>query len=209
MRDLLSQRGSQHKRIVAESEVPSWSMFAEEYGSKVGYSVRQLRNLINEYHRSSGEASTVSPRKVTCRALPMLKSLLFLQERLAHHVPPLIMTAHRYIKQAMDGKITHSQWQEKEKEVLAQLERAFPETAIEDQHRALSSVASCSCPTTQSDSSPYSASLNSDAADGIPSNPAKEPHSKKRKSSLQRPESYTGSRAREGILMEPLQFTVQ
>lgn len=116
MQSLLSQRGTKRRKVLKQAGMPSWTEFAYEYSKKVGYSVRQLRNFINEFR---GQTSAVKkPAKLKLNLGAMFEGLFDFMRFYGDAIPSDLWKACANIKDALDGKIDQAAWSENHKAIL-------------------------------------------------------------------------------------------
>jgi hypothetical protein len=121
MQALLSQRGSNRKKILRDAGLPTWTSFLEEYAKKTSYTVRQIRNLIRDFRGLSTTKKNAGPG--TSNSKEMLQSLLDLLEHYGEHLPAAVITRCRYTKDALTGKIDKKEWRDRNREQRLLLER--------------------------------------------------------------------------------------
>jgi hypothetical protein len=110
MQAVLSQRGSSRKDIAKQSALPTWSAFLSFFAKRIGYSTRQLRNLIR-IHREP-EKKPRKSKAPNCKS--PFASLLDWLDTYGDHLPVILSDVRRNAEQFMIGNVTLRQWREKE-----------------------------------------------------------------------------------------------
>jgi hypothetical protein len=113
MQSLLSQRGHARKQVLKQAGVPGWTPFIEGYSAKLGYTVRQMSNLIREHRNQAQAAQKAKCPAINCKSL--LVSLLGLLEHHGDKLPQAVNSATRDIQSVLEGHLTMSCWLEKAK----------------------------------------------------------------------------------------------
>jgi hypothetical protein len=125
MQALLSQRGANRQKVLGDAGVPKWTVFAQECGAKMGYSARQLQNLIREFRGRTTARQTQTVRTPNCKK--MLESLLDLLEHFGGHLPVTVTSHCRTTREALAGKIESRDWRKR----ISALDLALvPSTAV-------------------------------------------------------------------------------
>ena len=88
MQMLLSQRGVARRQVLKAARLPKWTTFLSAYSTNLGYTSRQIRNLIRDFRRVSAENKNQNHVNPNYRR--MLESLVDLLERFGDRVPALI-----------------------------------------------------------------------------------------------------------------------
>lgn len=126
MQALLSQRGAGRKKVLLAAEVPTWTDFLAEYSAQLGYSPRQVTNLIRD-HREQAKPSTKP--KVTCSCKPVLMSVLAWLEECGDCLPVILSDTCRNINLYLSGKETFREWKAMDHELRVRRQHALADQA--------------------------------------------------------------------------------